>query len=78
MTTGYQGRSLGIGGLFTRFVESEAEQPIRDVQASGSERLQRVAYGRHRSEPVARQDQADGADACDPEPGCLATRGMVV
>ena len=59
-------------------IQSEAEKPIRDVQARGSERSQRVAHGRYGSDAMACQNQADGADARNSQSGRLAACGMIV
>ena len=71
-------RFTWIAGLFSGFIQGKAEKSIGDVQARGSERLQRVANRTDGPESVAGQDQADGADARETQPGRLATRGMVI
>src|SRR5271157_6066427 len=67
-------RGASLPGL----IQGEAEKPIRDVHTRFSEGLQSVGDGRDDSEPVTSQDQTDGADARDPQPGRLTACGMVV
>ena len=67
-------RGASLPGL----IQGEAEKPIRDVHTRFSEGLQNVGDGRDDSEPVTSQDQTDGADARDPQPGRLTACGMVV